>query len=84
MMIKDYLLAMIVLGSDALEQEAIEWAIFQEWFKPTYNFQQDKRAIESQLPSLVAKFQQETRENESIKNAPLHEFIESIATGVAT
>jgi len=81
-MMKDYLLAMIVLGDDAREQQAIEWAIYQGWFKPTYNFQQDKLAIEQQLPVLVERFQQVARENEAIKKAPLQEFIDSVALGV--
>jgi hypothetical protein len=78
-MMKDYMLAMIVLGSDSQEQEAIEWAIYQGWFKPTYNFPQDKLAIERQLLVFVEKLQQEAREKEAIKNTPMREFVNSIA-----
>jgi hypothetical protein len=81
-MMKEYLLAMIMLGSDSQEQEAIEWAIYRGWFQPSYNFQQDKLAIERQLPVLVERFRQEAREHEAIRNAPMQEFIDSVA-GVA-
>ena len=66
MMEKDYLLSMIVLGSDFREQEAIEWAILhQGWFKPTsITSAQDKLAIERELPALWRNLQQEAREND--------------------
>lgn len=77
-MMKHYHLALICIGINPLEQEAIEWALMQEWFKPIYNFDEDKAAIERQLPALVEQFQQVARENEAIVNAPMQEFIASL------
>ena len=64
-MMKHYFLALICIGTTQAEQEAIEWALVQGWFKPIYNFDEDKAAIETQLPDLVQRFQQVATENEA-------------------
>ncbi len=75
---KNYLLALICLGDNFQEQEAIEWAVMEGWLKPKCNFAEDKAAIQRQLPDLVNRFQQAAREHEAVANAPMQEFIKSI------
>lgn len=78
-MMKHYHLALICLGDNFLEQEAIEWALVQGWFEPKFNFAGDKAAIEQQLPDLLRRFQAAARENEAVANAPMQELIHSIS-----
>jgi hypothetical protein len=61
----NYLLALICVGTTQLEQEAIEWSVIQGWFRPVYNFDLDKEAVELQLPDLVERFKQAASENEA-------------------
>lgn len=78
----NYLLALICIGASQLEQEAIEWCVIQGWFRPVYNFDEDKKAVLLQLPDLVDRFKQAAAENEAIVNAPINEFINSIRQNV--
>ena len=78
-MIKHYQLKLICLGENQQEQEAIEYALLQGWFTPSYKFEQDKQTIELHLRHFVQKFKQEADENEAIVNRPMQEFIAQIA-----
>lgn len=60
--LKHYYLALICIGIDQIEQDAIEWALLQGWFKPRYHFDNDKAAIEALLPELMERFQEAARE----------------------
>jgi hypothetical protein len=79
-MMKHYYLAMICVGGTQLEQEAIEYGLLQGWVKLKYNFDEDRAALERQLPELVEAFRREAESNTAIANQPMQEFIDSIAT----
>jgi len=77
--LKNYQLALICVGNDQREQESIEFALLQGWFVPKYNFDEDRAALERQLPELVEAFRREAESNTAIANQPMQEFIDSIA-----
>lgn len=78
--LKHYYLALICVGDNALEQESIEYALLQGWFKPKYNFDADRAELERQLSELVKQFKHEAEQNAAIVNQPMQEFIDQIAT----
>jgi hypothetical protein len=77
-MIKHYFLALVCVGKDQQEQDAIEYALYQDWFKPKYNFDADVAALTEQLPVIVEQFKRVCQENAQT-NQPMQEFIDSIA-----
>jgi hypothetical protein len=74
-MMKNYQLVLICVGADVTEQDAIEWALSDGWYKPVYNVDEDIKAIEKQLPKWVDRFKELCEENDRVNRQPLLELV---------
>lgn len=55
-MTKQYLLKLLELGDDTEEQDAIEWAIWNNWVTISGHPNQDKQVILKEKPEILAAF----------------------------
>jgi hypothetical protein len=73
---KQYLLELQAEGSNIEEQDAIEWAVYSNWVKLTWDLETDRKTVAEQLPVIIQGYRRLVADMEAAD--PMIEAIQGV------